>query len=262
MKKEESRFADSLIFEGMTSIRACIHAWERGISDRRIRRILLDGERLRKKSGEISYLKAMSCRLGFDLVTVTAEDINALTVGNTHGGIIAECTERTIPSLSEASDSIKPAGFYAMIEGIEDPYNFGYAMRSLYACGCDGVVLTPRNWMSAAGVVCRSSAGAAEVMPLFTAEPEEAVGIMKVQGYKVICAGIRDSVSSFDCDMANPVFLVVGGEKRGISRTVLDLADTVVRIDYAGDFNGSLSAASAASMLAYEVMRHNARKEV
>ena len=259
MKKEESRFADSLIFEGMTSIRACIHAWENGISDRKIKRIYLDGERLRKKSGEISYLKAMSFKLGYELVTAEGSFIDSLTVGNTHGGIIAECTERTIPSLSEAmsQNSIKPSGFYTMIEGIEDPYNFGYAMRSLYACGCDGVILNPRNWMSAAGVVCRSSAGASELLPLYTAEAEEGAELMRSLGYKIVCAGIRDSVSSFECNLSNPVFLVVGGEKRGLSRTMLDRADTVVRIDYAGEFAGSLSAASAASMLAYEVMRNN-----
>lgn len=261
MKKEESRFADSLIFEGMTSIRAVIHAWKNGISDRKIRRIYLDSARLKGKSGEVSYLKAMSYKLGYELVTCDADFIDSLTVGNTHGGIIAECTERTIPSLSDGACSIKRSGFYTLIEGIEDPYNFGYAMRSLYACGCDGVILSPRNWMSAAGVVCRSSAGASELMSLFTAESEDAAAIMKSLGYKMICAGIRDSVSSFDCDMKNPVFLVVGGEKRGISRAMLDQADAVVRIDYAGAFNGSLSAASAASMLAYEVMRNNRNKK-
>jgi len=260
MKKEESRFSESLIFEGMTSIRACIHAWEEGISDRRITRILADAERMKKKSGEISYLKAMSYKLGFSLETCDSGLIESMTVGNTHGGIIAECTERTIPSLSDKADEIRPCGFYTMIEGIEDPYNFGYAMRSLYACGCSGVILTPRNWMSAAGVVCRSSAGASELLPLYQAEPEDAAGIMKSLGYKIICAGIRDSVSSFDCDMKNPVFLVVGGEKRGISRSLLDLCDTVVRIDYAGAFSGSLSAASAASILAYEVMRNNTKR--
>jgi len=57
--------------------------------------------------------------------------------------------------------------------------------------------------------------------------------------------------------MTRPLFLIVGGEKRGISRKLLDMADTIVRIDYGRDFAGSLSAASAASMLAYEVLRQN-----
>jgi 23S rRNA (guanosine2251-2'-O)-methyltransferase len=51
--------------------------------------------------------------------------------------------------------------------------------------------------------------------------------------------------------------LIVGGEKRGISRALLDRADQVVRIDYGRDFRGSLSAASAATVMAFEVMRQN-----
>ena len=79
----------------------------------------------------------------------------------------------------------------------------------------------------------------------------------KKYGYKVVCAGIRDSVSAFDADLKKPVFLIVGGEKRGISAKVLAKADTVVRLDYGRDFAGSLSAASAASVLAYEILRQN-----
>ena len=135
--------------------------------------------------------------------------------------------------------------------------NNEYAIRSLYACGVDGIVLSPRNWMSAAGVVCRSSAGASELLPMYTCDGVEAAGIFRDRGYKICCAGIRDSVSSFDADLTCPLFLIVGGEKRGISRALLDTADTVVRIDYGREFAGSLSAASAASMLGYEVLRQN-----
>ena len=144
-----------------------------------------------------------------------------------------------------------------MIEGIEDPYNFGYALRSIYAAGADGVILTMRNWMSAAGVVCRSSAGASEMLDIYCEEGTTAADIFKDKGYKIACAGIRDSVSAFDADLKKPVFLIVGGEKRGISASLLAKADTVVRLDYGREFNGSLSAASAASILAYEVLRQN-----
>ena len=197
----------------------------------------------------------MAEKLDFTVSEADAEEIDALATGNSHGGIIARCTERTISPLT--AESLPKAGFVVMIEGIEDPYNFGYALRSIYAAGADAVILTPRNWMSAAGVVCRSSAGASELLPLFVSEPEEAVHRAKAAGYKVVCAGIRDSVSAFDADLTRPIFLIVGGEKRGISRTVLDLADEVVRLDYGRPFRGSLSAASAASILAYEVLRQN-----
>ncbi len=255
MKKEESRFAESTVFEGMTSIRSVIYATERGLSDRRITRLLVDSERSKSRGKELAWLRVKSRELGFSIDMTTADEIDSLTTGNTHGGVIALCTERTIPELN--GSHIKPDGFYVMIEGIEDPYNFGYALRSLYACGADGVVLSPRNWMTAAGVVCRSSAGASELLPIYISSPTDSADIFRSLGYKIICAGIRDSVSSFEADMKYPVFLIVGGEKRGISASLLEKADQVVRIDYGREFGGSLSAASAASMLGYEVMRQN-----
>ena len=75
--------------------------------------------------------------------------------------------------------------------------------------------------------------------------------------YTVLCAGIRDSVSVFDEHFAYPILLVVGGEKRGISRALLDAADHIVRIDYGRKFDGSLSAASAATVMAFEIFRQN-----
>lgn len=255
MKKEESRFTSGTLFEGMTSIRSVIYAADGGISDRRIIRILVDAERCKSRGKELAWLRVKSRELGFSIEMTTADEIDTLTTGNTHGGIVAECTERTIPSLTDCE--VKPGGFYVMIEGIEDPYNFGYALRSLYACGVDGVVLSPRNWMSAAGVVCRSSAGASELLPVYISDGVSAADYFRDRGYKIACAGIRNSVSSFDADMTYPIFLIVGGEKRGISASLLEKADQVVRIDYGRDFGGSLSAASAASMLGYEVMRQN-----
>ncbi len=255
MIKETSRQVASTVFEGMTSLSAVIESALAGKNDRRITEVLYDKSKAQSKAKEIAYLRRMAEKLDFAVTEADAAEIDNLATGNSHGGIIARCTERTIPPLT--SESLPKAGFVTMIEGIEDPYNFGYALRSIYAAGADAVILTPRNWMSAAGVVCRSSAGASELLPLFVSEPDEAVHMAKTAGYKVVCAGIRDSVSAFDADLTRPIFLIVGGEKRGISRAVLDLADEVVRLDYGRPFRGSLSAASAASILAYEVLRQN-----
>ena len=255
MIKETSRQVASTVFEGMTSLSAVIESALAGKTDRQITEVLYDKSKAQSKAKEIAYLRRMAEKLDFTVTEADASEIDDLATGNSHGGIIARCTERTIPPLT--AESLPEAGFVTMIEGIEDPYNFGYALRSIYAAGADAVILTPRNWMSAAGVVCRSSAGASELLPLFVSEPEEAVHMAKAAGYKVVCAGIRDSVSAFDADLTRPIFLIVGGEKRGISRAVLDLADEVVRLDYGRPFRGSLSAASAASILAYEVLRQN-----
>ena len=253
MLKEEQRFAASDILEGMTSISALLNS--NGVNDRKIEKVLIDRAKRKSKSAQIGFLTAKSHELGFPVEFVDSAEIDALAVGNTHGGILALCTPRTIPTLS--AEDIQPNQFYVYLEGIEDPYNFGYAIRSLYAAGVSGIVLPPRNWMSAGGVVARASAGASECLPIFQADGEDAVKLFKEAKYTVLCAGIRDSVSVFEKHFPYPVLLVVGGEKRGISRALLDAADHIVRIDYGRDFSGSLSAASAATVMAFEIFRQN-----
>ena len=256
MLKEEQRFAASDILEGMTSISALLNSG--AVNDRKIEKVLIDRSKRKSKAAQIGYLTAKSHELGFPIEFVDCEEIERLSVGNTHGGILALSTPRTIPTLR--TEDIIPNSFYVYLEGIEDPYNFGYAIRSLYAAGVSGVILPPRNWMSAAGVVARASAGASESLPIFEAEGEDAVRCFREVGYTVLCAGIRDSVSVFEEQFDYPILLVVGGEKRGISRTLLDAADRIVRIDYGRDFGGSLSAASAATVLAFEIFRQNRSK--
>lgn len=259
MQKEYLKFKDALCFEGMTSIRAIIKGIDSGINDRQISTILFDKDKMDKNAKTIGYLKAVSNKYGFELEQTSSDVLEEITLGNSHGGIVAICKERTIPCLSHDlfNAEIKKNGFYAMIQGIEDPYNFGYALRSLYAVGCDGIILGERNWMSAAGVVCRSSAGASEMFPVYKGDEIEIARLFKENGYSVVCADERTDNVLGECDLHFPILLVVGGEKRGISRTLLDLADTLVKIPYGREFQASLSAASATTMFAYEIMRQN-----
>ena len=255
MQKEEIKTAESAIMEGMQSIRSVIAGNERGVNDRKIVEILVDEERTVALSKELGWLRHVGERSGFSITSCESKEIDSLALGRTHGGILARCSERTIPPLEIGK--IKENGFYVMIEGIEDPYNFGYALRSLYAAGVDGIVLDERNWMSAAGVVARSSAGASELFPVFTAKPTEAADLFKQAGYSIVCADLDTPHTLEDTPILFPVFLVVGGERRGISRALLDRADLKVKISYGREFRASLSAASAATILAYEIFRQN-----
>lgn len=256
MQKEENKFVASSVFEGMVSIRALIEARRKGLSDRRIERILYTEQHAKRHSKEIAFLRHEAERSGFSLELVGDEVISSMSLGNTHGGIIATASDRHVPLLRHDSPLDKD-GFYVMIEGIEDPYNFGYALRSLYALGVTGILLPERSWLSAAGVVARASAGASELFTYFTASADDAVRIFKERGYRIVCADVNTEDTLEDTSLPYPILLVVGGEKRGISRAVLDEADTVVKISYGRDFDAALSAASATTILAYEIAKQN-----
>ena len=178
---------------------------------------------------------------------------NAIVV--THGGVIARCTERTLPS--PTAENLPKNAFLCLLDGIEDPYNFGYALRSLYAAGCDAILAGTRNWFSAAGVVAKASAGASEALPAFCGDPMEAVLLAKSLGYTVVAASIRDAVSYTEANLKKPILLIVGGEKRGVCSAIAKLVDQNVRIDYGRSFRGSLSTSAATTVLAFEILRQN-----
>ncbi len=255
MIKEDTRQISSNIFEGMTSLSALLGAKESGVNDRPILEVRFDKAKKQKKAREYAFLARKCQELQIPLVLTDDAALEQICIGNTHGGVVALCGDRTLPLPTR--ENLPENGFLCLLEGIEDPYNFGYALRSLYAAGCDGVLLGERNWMSAAGVVARASAGASECMPLWAGNTESAVSLLKEKGYRIACAGIRDSVGLYEADLKKPLLLVVGGEKRGISAEMLAKADQIVRIDYGREFRGSLSAASAATVLAFEVLRQN-----
>lgn len=239
---------DQAILEGSISVEAALRAGSREIQRLLVRRDKQDGT-LRRLIG---LAKAKNTLIQF----VADAEITERARGKTHGGVLAEVGPRRFAALDDLIAPTRPA-FIVMIDGVEDPFNFGASVRSLYAAGADGLVVRPRNWMSAAGVVARSSAGASELIPTAVAETaEDAARFFRERG--LLVAGATDTApttSIYDADLTVPLFLLIGGEKRGITRSFSDGADLRLRIPYGRQNAHSLGTASAAAVLAFEILR-------
>jgi 23S rRNA (guanosine2251-2'-O)-methyltransferase len=142
-----------------------------------------------------------------------------------------------------------------MLDGVEDPYNFGQAIRALYAAGIDGLVVGPRSWLSAAAIVIRASAGASEFMPTAVSESAPAITSARLQDIPIAIASAERARPMYEVDLSGPLFLIIGGEKRGVARSLQREADLRVSIPYGRDFPQALGTAGAAAVLAFEIMR-------
>ncbi|MEO1236063.1 MAG: TrmH family RNA methyltransferase [Planctomycetota bacterium] len=200
-----------------------------------------------------------------DLIKQSRTELDGLVNENKHGGVVAEVGPRVFVTLDGLlAHSGEERSFFVMLDGVEDPYNFGQAVRALYAAGCHGLVVRPRNWAVADGqapaIIARASAGTSEFMPMAVAEtPEAAAAFFKEKGLVVAAAAdTRDAVPLHDVDLTEPVFLLVGGEKRGLKRSFLERADRVVEVPYARPFGYSLGTVAAVSVLGFEIARQRA----
>jgi 23S rRNA (guanosine2251-2'-O)-methyltransferase len=120
----------------------------------------------------------------------------------------------------------------------------------------NGVVVRPRNWLSAASVVARASAGASEWMPMAVAETAvSAANHYKAHGLTIACLAQEGAVSLFEADLKRPLFLLVGGEKRGITRSFLSETDLRLQIPYGRAYRQSLGTVASAAVLGFELLR-------
>lgn len=234
-------------FEGALSTKAALLAGRRKVD-----KILIDKD---KKSKDTDFIVKMAKQKQIPVHFVSRQEIDDQCDGKTHGGVLCEVQEREYQKLSESFQSEEPK-FICVLEGIEDPFNLGYALRTLYSAGCHGVILRKRDWTMSENVIIKSSAGASEYINWIESEDiAKDIQFCKAQGCACLAAMRKDAISYFDCDYTQSVVLAIGGEMRGLSRSVLEEVDQNIYIPYANDFRNALNASSAIAALSFEVVR-------
>lgn len=233
--------------EGNISVKAALLAQRRTVT-----KIIVDEN---KKDKDTAFILRKARDRHIPIISATRESIDEQCSGKTHGGLIAYCGERKYQTLTKYMQ--KDALFLALIEGVEDPFNFGYVLRALYAAGCDGVIIPPRNWTSAADVVTKSSAGASEYIDLIVAKDmEKTLQTLKNQGISLVCALRKeDAMNVYEYTFPKKVCLAIGGELRGLSKVVQSASDQNIFIPYGNEFRNAMTAATSTAILAFEHLR-------
>jgi 23S rRNA (guanosine2251-2'-O)-methyltransferase len=241
---------ENQILEGWVSVLAALEAGRREISAVYIQQ----GKDVRGLGRIERAARERNVAVSF----VPASEIEARAQGNSHGGALAVAGERRFESLEALA---QPGAFVAMLDGVEDPYNYGQAIRALYAAGADGLVAPLRNWDTALNVVTRASAGASEHMPMARAAAEEALSFFKGRGFRCLATAKEGkSKSLYSASLQGAIFMLIGGEKRGLTAMALAQCDELINIPYGRAFEPSLDVTSSTAVLAFEVMRQRTQQ--
>ena len=186
-----------------------------------------------------------------------------------HGGKTANhqgiCAFTPGVEYCEIEDMLKAAKekgedpFIILLDGIEDPHNLGSIIRSAECAGAHGVVIGKRRSASLTAAAVKSSAGAAEYMPIArVVNMTAALETLKKAGLWAAGADMSGK-SMHNMPLAGPLVLVIGSEGEGISRLVKEKCDFMVSIPMGGHVD-SLNAGVAAGILMFEKRRQEAVK--
>lgn len=183
---------------------------------------------------------------------VQSEELNALAHGKSHGGVMAVCgpiPRWTAQQLLDYLPVHVECPLLLMLEGVDDARNLGFTLRTADAVGVHAVLIKKHLWDFDETEVARSSSGALERVPLVQFEQVDLLQALQKQSIRIYgcLAGAKRSI--FERNLAHPVCICIGGEKRGLSAAVRKVCDRFISIPTVpGASTLSLSHASAIVM--------------
>lgn len=209
------------------------------------------------RQGSVREIFALAKEKGVVVTEVERSLLDKLSVGPNHQGVLAQMAGVAYAELEDVMRSPENsawAPFLILLDGIQDPHNLGSIIRSGEAMGIDGVIIPRRRAVPVTQTVMKSSAGAANYVPVCrVSNLANTIGTLKQAGYWIVGADMAGA-SCFSQDLTGPIGLVIGSEGSGLSRLIKEKCDFLTSVPMRGRIN-SLNASVAAALLMSEVVR-------
>lgn len=144
-----------------------------------------------------------------------------------------------------------------MLDGIQDPGNFGAIIRTCSCFGVDGIIYKKMNQVQINDTVIKTSVGAiSHVKMLSVSNLSNIIMKLKELGYWVLSSCLDDKsvdLNSSKLDFEK-ICLILGNENNGISKVVLDNSDLKLKIPMSIGSVQSLNVSVSLGILLYAII--------
>ncbi|XP_012635094.2 rRNA methyltransferase 1, mitochondrial [Microcebus murinus] len=199
-----------------------------------VAKLLLQAGKAGLQGARAELLRAAEAQ-GIPVLRPRRQKLDALCRYQVHQGVCLEVSPlrpRPWTEAGEANPGDDPQQLWLVLEDLQDPRNLGAVLRSAHFLGVDKVITSQRNSCPLTPVVSKASAGAMEVMDVFSTD--DLAGFLQAkaqQGWLVAgtVGGPRAEISQsseipvtscLDFLWDRPTLLVLGNEGSGLSQEV------------------------------------------
>ena len=198
---------------------------------------------LRKKSIKASY--------------VPVEKLNRLTDKN-HQGVVASISPvefYEIEEIIEKVEKLDKKSTYLLLDQISDVRNFGAIIRSAECTGVDAIIIQKKSSAPINGDTIKTSAGAVFNIPICKVNHiKDAVFHLQASGINIVAATEKTNDTIYNVNFKNSCAIIMGAEGKGISPSVLKLANQRAKLPMFGKIE-SLNVSVACGIFLYELLR-------
>jgi 23S rRNA (guanosine2251-2'-O)-methyltransferase len=172
-------------------------------------------------------------------------------------GIVAITSDFEYSTVEDILDVAREKGqphFILILDGVEDPHNFGSIIRVAECMGVDGIIISKNRACPVTDTVVKVSAGATQYVKIakVTNINTEIERLKKENIWVYAC-----ELGGEDLDNANlngNIAIVMGSEGKGVSSLTKKTCDGIVSMQMFGQVN-SLNVSVATGIVLYEVVR-------
>jgi 23S rRNA (guanosine2251-2'-O)-methyltransferase len=216
---------------------------------------IADGQLASKSAAEI-FSRAKDAHV--PVHKLPREKLHAMADGGVHQGVVARTKEFEYAELFEIIELSKKSDrspLVVILDGVQDPQNFGAIVRSAHALGAHGLLIAKDRAAQVSGVVTKASAGAIAHMPIArVVNISRSLEELKEAGFWSVAADPDGDQLLPKVKLDGPLAVVVGSEGPGVREGVLKHCDFRVRIPMVGKV-ASLNASVSAALVLYEISR-------
>ncbi len=185
-------------------------------------------------------------------------DIDRMVEGANHQGIVIRCREATAIDWHELEarlDVLQEPPFLLVLDGVQDPHNFGACLRSAGAVGVHAVIIPKARSAPLSPVVRRVACGAAEsVAVVQVSNLARTLRALKDRFIQVVGAAGEATESLYEAELTGPLAWVLGAEQHGLRRLTREQCDQLLSIPMGGAVE-SLNVSVATGICLFEAQR-------
>ncbi len=236
-----------MFIEGKNAIRQAIEAKVT------INKIYVD-KNYQGRKDEIINLAAQN-KIKFEFVPRVFLDKKSKT--GHHQGYIADSVDFEYCQVDDILQKARKLGqkpFIVLLDGIEDPHNFGAIIRSCECAGVHGIIIPKNRAVQVNETVIRTSTGAISNMLIArVTNLKDAINTLKENDVWVYaCEAGGDMVYSKKLNQGEAI--IIGSEGFGVKKSLLNYVDGVISLPMMGKVN-SLNASVACGVMVFEILR-------
>lgn len=236
-----------MYIEGKNAIRQALE------SKITINKIMID-KNIQGRKDELINL-AVQNKIKFEFVPKVVLDKKSKT--GHHQGYIAETVDFNYSSVEDILNKAKSKHekpFVVILDGIEDPHNFGAIIRSCECAGVHGIIIPKNRAVQVNETVIRTSTGAISNMLIAkVTNLKDAINELKNNDVWVFAAETGGE-NIYNKKLNQNIAIVIGSEGFGIKKSILQQCDGTITLPLCGQVN-SLNASVACGIVIFEILR-------